>query len=172
MDATAWVGIAGIGGTVLAAAIGAIVAPVIAEKMGRRSARINQILSQRMDAYTDLLRIAAEKVDNARAWASLPLVDLGETDDLELDNIISRIRVVASEPVHKRTASFNTKVQSFNRRLVSVAQPAQRRAEGGGGAGSDVVTRERVALAEIAEGIAADYWELQRLIRSEIAGRV
>jgi len=85
MDSTVVVAIAG----TLAAAV---LAPFVTGRMSRKSARLDRLTTERIGAYADLLRATARLADNAMTWASLPLADLQETDDAEMNRIISRVR--------------------------------------------------------------------------------
>ncbi|WP_053204720.1 hypothetical protein [Jiangella muralis] len=63
MNATAWVAIAGIAGT--------LIAPVLAERMRRKSARQEALMGHQLVAYADLLRATARLAGNATTWAAL-----------------------------------------------------------------------------------------------------
>ncbi len=93
MDATAWVAVAGIIGTFASGIAG----PALIERMRRESTRIEQVRAQRLAVYADLLKVTARLADNALTWSAIPPADLKETDSDELDAVISRARVVASE---------------------------------------------------------------------------
>src|SRR3954451_3548601 len=61
MDATAWVALAGIAGTLF----GTLSSPLLAERMRRESVRREALLNQRLSMYADLLRVTARVADNA-----------------------------------------------------------------------------------------------------------
>jgi hypothetical protein len=92
VNATFWLGIAGIAGTL----IGALLGPVLSERMRRNSVRTEQFSAQRLVIYADLLRVAARFADNAQTWAVHPLKELVENESEELDRLFSQVRVIAS----------------------------------------------------------------------------
>ncbi|MBM4511386.1 hypothetical protein GS425_13010 [Rhodococcus hoagii] len=47
------------------------------------------------------MKVTARLADNALTWSAIPPADLKETDSDELDAVISRARVVASENVYE-----------------------------------------------------------------------
>lgn len=101
MNTTAWVAIAGIAGTLL----GALLAPVLAESMRRKSKRAEQLRAERLTVYADLLRVTARMCDNAMHWSENLDTDPQETDSDDLDRVFSQARVVASKKVYE---CFNT----------------------------------------------------------------
>ena len=95
MDATAWVAIAGIAGTL----VGALAGPAIGERMRRRSVRHEQLLVQRLDAYGELIRFTARLLTDARIRLSSPEFQHRYISGDELDRTQGRVRVIATKPV-------------------------------------------------------------------------
>ncbi len=124
MDATAWVAIAGIAGTLLA--------PLLTEKMRRKSVRDEHLIVNRLDVYADLLRVITRFVDNASMRASFPLAEVAEYDDEELNRIVAKARIAASDEVTSLVQQFMTLANNFNRTLVVdvMAHHTQLRKEG------------------------------------------
>ena len=67
MDATAWVAIAGILGTLLS--------PIVAERMRRRSERQMRLHDERVTTYGELLAAVSQLTENAMTRAAIPLAD-------------------------------------------------------------------------------------------------
>lgn len=163
MDATAWVGIAGLVTTLAAA----LVAPWLAERMRRESARREQIIAARLDIYADLLRVTARLADNAMTWSALPLADLKETDNDELDRVVARLRVVASHDVHTCLDQVSRLAGQFNRRLYE-AKIEHQAVRDEGNVDNTTTILHRVGLGEIADSLRAAHKELEAVIRKEI----
>lgn len=172
MDATAWVAVAGIVGTVLA--------PLVLERMRRESARREHLLAHRTGAYADLLRVTAKLVDNAAQWAFTPTADLTQTDDEELNAIVARVRVVGSPRLFDKLKEFESETHKFNRlfSLVDAALPRERMAEvlariveGQTTAPGDEWWQEQQkAMATAADAMRNRHVELLNLVRAEVGG--
>lgn len=105
--------------------------PWLAERIRRESVRKEQIIAARLDIYADLLIVTARLADNAMTWSALPFADLKETDNDELDRVVARLRVVASQDVHTRLDQVSRLAGPFNRRLYEAKVEHQAvRAEG------------------------------------------
>lgn len=100
VNTTAWVAIAGIADTL----VGTLLAPVLTERMRRKSTRAEQLRGERLKVYADLLRVTARVADNEMEWSLATACGLEETDDDELDQVISQARVVASKNVYETAA--------------------------------------------------------------------
>ncbi|HEX6686435.1 MAG TPA: hypothetical protein VF062_26930 [Candidatus Limnocylindrales bacterium] len=110
MDAADWLGLAGIGGTLLAGTL----TPLIAERARREGARQELLRTRRVDIYADLIRATARLVENARIWAAAPTVDLKETPEDEWDILVARVEVIASKNVHEYLIVLAKIVGAFN----------------------------------------------------------
>jgi hypothetical protein len=164
VDATAWVGIAGIGGTLL----GTVLGPSITEKMRRKSTRMEQVQQQRLALYGDLLRVTARLVDNAQTRAALPLADLPEPADDELDRLISQARVLAGEEVEKHLADLSRLISKIHRMLVMDVVPYHQKLRDEGKGDDGVAIQKRVQLAGPVEELVATYDRLRVTIRREM----
>lgn len=167
MDAAVWLGIAGIAGTLLA--------PILSERMRRRSVRDEQLSAQRLVVYADLLRISARFVDNTQARAEFPLEELAETAPEELDRVFSQVRVIASPRVHKHVRDLEGAVHAFNR-LLADARLHHRRlreaADRGEGSGQDSkAVTQRISLGDAAEAVRDAYRRLEEAMRQEVHPR-
>ncbi|MFM9368146.1 hypothetical protein [Streptomyces sp. Da 82-17] len=161
MDATAWVGIVGIAGTLL----GTLLAPIAAERMRRKSVRAEQLVV----IYADLLRATARFADNARDSSTHPLAELKETEDEELDRLMSQVRVVASDSVHERINRLSSTIHEFNRLLVLEARPHhQRLREDGQAVDDEKSIQQRMSLSDIADRVVQAHKELESVIRAEM----
>lgn len=160
---TVIVGIAGVIGTLL----GGIVAPIVAEVMRRRGAHRDRLADQRLLVDADVVRAGTKIVDNAATWAAIPTVDLPETSGGELDAIVARLRVVASERVLHAFGEFSTAVTRFNRALVLEVRPLHEAVRESGVADTEGTMRARGRLADLAERVAATYRLLEAAIRAE-----
>lgn len=169
MDATAWVAVAGIAGTVMA--------PLVLERMRRESVRREHLLTHRTDAYADLLRVTAKLVDNATEWAYTPTVELTQTDDEELNSIIARVRVVGSPRVYDTLKDFESETHKFNRmfELVDAAAPRERMAavlsriiEGDTRPGDDWWKEHQKAMSQAADAMRRSHLKLLELVRTEV----
>jgi hypothetical protein len=103
VDAVAWVAVAGIAGTLL----GAIGAPVIAERMRRRSARDDRLLTERMAVYIDLIRQVSRMTDHL----DIKVSDGTQTTTLEelrqaINHAIDRASVIGSTDVDNAMAGY------------------------------------------------------------------
>lgn len=168
MNATFWLGIAGIAGTLS----GALLGPVLSERMRRNSVRAEQYSAQRLVVYADLLRVAARFADNAQTWAVNPLEELAENEPEELDRLFSQVRVIATSRVCGQCKSLKRTVLAFNRQLLE-AQPHNRRlrelADSGQGSGQDgLAVTQRTNLDTAAEGVREAYGQLSRAVRREM----
>lgn len=143
--------------TVLIAGLGiagTLLAPLLSERMRRRSVRQERLLAERMGVYADLLRAAARIAENSKRWASDPGLELQMTDDEELNIMQARLQVVGSKKVHKEYESFFVSVQLFNFKL------AQARL-------GDSELIDRPMLHQGAGRIKKHYLDLVQLIREE-----
>ncbi|MDX2547743.1 hypothetical protein ACOT81_04420 [Streptomyces sp. WI04-05B] len=168
VNATFWLGIAGIAGTLS----GALLGPVLSERMRRNSVRAEQYSAQRLVVHADLLRVAARFADNAQTWAVNPLEELAENEPEELDRLFSQVRVIATSRVCGQCKSLERTVLAFNRQLLE-AQPHHRRlrelADSGQGSGQDgLAVTQRTNLDTAAEGVREAYGQLSRAVRREM----
>ncbi|MEU9190317.1 hypothetical protein AB0D14_38525 [Streptomyces sp. NPDC048484] len=167
-DATFWLAIAGIAGTLL----GALLGPVLSECMRRNSVRAEQFSAQRLVVYADLLRATARFADNTQTWAVAPLEELAETEDEELNRVFSLVRVTATPGVYKEVRTLEDAVRDFNR-LYADAQPHHRRlreaADRGEGSGEDgLAITQRMSLGSAAETVREAHRHLEEVIRREM----
>lgn len=164
MDATAWVGIAGIAGTLL----GTVLGPSISEKMRRKSTRMEQVQQQRLALYGDLLRVTARLVGNAQTRAALPLAELPEPSDDELDRLISQAQVLAGKKVEKHLADLSRLVSKINRMLVMDVVPYHEKLRNEGKGDDGVAIQKRVQVAGPVDELVAAYGRLKDSIREEM----
>ena len=106
MDATAWVAIAGIAGT--------LIAPVVGELARRKSTRKQQLNDRRLEAYADLLSVGVWFVDYTRNVASMPGADLPKPDANELNRLDGQIRLVAGKSVRNHSKTFTEQLAKFS----------------------------------------------------------
>jgi hypothetical protein len=167
VDATAWVAIAGIAGTLA----GALLAPMIAEKMRRKSARMEIVTGERIEVYADLLRVTARIADNVVGWSANPLMELEETDDEVLNRLVARLQVVASEDVHKQFLDLRSQIGPFYRLLwtARISHNRELRKEDPV-PGQSPPEMQRVELYGMAEDIVKNHKELIAMIRAEFDG--
>ncbi|WP_199036728.1 hypothetical protein [Glycomyces salinus] len=154
---------------IISGAATGIGAPIISERMRRKSTRRELLLNRRIDTYAALLRVGATIRDNAMTWSAIPLADLQEEEDEELNRILSEIRVVASLEVFNLAKKLLSTVQAFNRTLVSEARPARREAERQGHGDSEPAIRARMRLADSATEIDQIYRDLMSAIRNDMS---
>ena len=109
MDATAWVAIAGIAGTL----VGTLAGPAIGERMRRRSIRNEQLLVQRLDAYGELIRFTARMVTDAKIRLLSPEFRHRELAGDELDRTQGRVRVIATKHVLDLLDKFVTAADRY-----------------------------------------------------------
>lgn len=159
MDATAWVAVAGLVTTLLAA--------VLTEKLRQDATRRDRLFAERLEVYADLLQAAGRVSDNAQTWSSVPLADLRETPDDFLDRMLARLSVVASEEVYDLFGTWKTDVNAFNR-LLWDARMAHRAAEHTDSPETPRTILSRLRAGEKADAVTAGFVELRRLIRREM----
>lgn len=164
MDATAWVGIAGIAGTLL----GSVLGPSITEKMRRRSTRMEQVQQQRLALYGDLLRVMARLVDNAQTRTAIPLADLPEPEGEELDRLISQARVLAGDDVEKHLTEMSRLIHKIHRMLVMDVAPYHQKLRDEGKGDDGVAIQKRTQLAGPVDELIAAYGRLNASIRDEM----
>jgi hypothetical protein len=164
VDKTAWVAIAGISATLIAGILG----PLLAERMRRESARLERLLGRRLDVYADLLRASARLADNSMTWSAIPLADLKETDDEELDRLVSQVRVVASKDVYQQLQALAGRAHEFNQ-LLFQAKLHHNRLRDAGKVDDDLSLRQRMSLGSIADEMRKEHKKLEATIRGELA---
>ncbi|MFE0130184.1 hypothetical protein ACFWY6_01080 [Streptomyces sp. NPDC059037] len=163
MDSESWTaitGIAGIAGTALA--------PIVVERMRRKSVRLEQLTGQRLAVYADLLRVTARIVDNADFWSSVPVADLEQADPNELDRVMSQVQVVASKDVQEAVKGFSSTVHEFNRKLDLIVRPYHEKLVGGEAVDSELAIRQRMDLGTLADAIRSGYKEVEKKVRSDL----
>ena len=165
MDTTAWVALAGIGGTLAAA----VLSPFVTERMHRENARRDRLMVHQIEAYADLLRATARLADNAMAWALSPLQDLKETDNEELDRLISRVRVVASDDVHQQLTELTRHALEFNR-LLYFAKLHRTRMDAAGEIDDPTSIQQRMSLGSAADKMIESHKQIEATVRKEMRG--
>lgn len=163
VDATTVVALAGIGATLLAGVAG----PLLVERMRRESERRGHLLLRRLDVYADLLRATARLADNAIDWAFQPLAELRETDDEELNRLVSQVRVVASRSVHEQLTDLTRRMSAFYRVLFPARDHHQRIRDAGQVDDAQSV-QLRSALAAAADEIVTLHKRLEATVRDEV----
>jgi hypothetical protein len=103
VDTTVWLALAGIGGTLLAA----LVAPAINERMRRRSAREERLLTEKIAIYTNI----SFEVRRAHAYMSERMVGrtpppVPEDWQEQIGRMQAQTAVVASKTVRDATSEF------------------------------------------------------------------
>lgn len=164
MDATAWVGLAGIAGTLL----GTVSGPSITERMRRKSTRMEQVQEQRLAIYGDLLRVMARLVDNAQTRAAIPLADLPEPTDDELDRLISQARVLSGDKVEKHLDEVSRLLHKIHRTLVMDVVPYHQQLRAAGKGDDATAIQKRSQLAGSVNELVAAYRGLNKSIREEM----
>jgi hypothetical protein len=162
VETEAIIAIAGIAGTLT----GTLFAPLLAELMRRRSAKKDRQYGARMDVYSDLLEVTARLSDNASTWSAIPLADLKETDDAQLNRIMARVRTVASEKVKNRMAEISKVVHEFNRLLYYTREVQARRNEGNFGDTRETIDT-RMQLGALADRLRGLVTQLESDVRRE-----
>jgi hypothetical protein len=166
-DATAWVAIAGIAGTLGAA----IFAPIVGEIARRKSVRKERFLELRLEAYADLLRVGSRFVNNAITLASMPDADVTEPDNDELGRLDGLVRLVASKDAARHFTAFYEQLAKFHAellvmRMTSNPAPAHNRED----AAALRVAKDanRLALAREADALRGTFRELEAAIRKDV----
>ncbi|MFG2245530.1 hypothetical protein [Spirillospora sp. NPDC048823] len=167
MDATV-VALIGTGATLIGTLGGAFVGPWLAERMRRKSSRMEQTYAQQLALYGDLLRVTAQLVDNARNRASTPLADLPEPSDEELDRLISQARVLASDDVEKHLDDLSRLIHKIHRMLVMDIVPYHQKLHDEGKSDDGAAIQKRVALAGPVDELVAVYDRFRASIRNEM----
>ncbi|NKZ84754.1 hypothetical protein GS982_21525 [Rhodococcus hoagii] len=96
-----------------------------------------------------------------------PPADLKETDSDELDAVISRARVVASENVYEHLGDLARQVQQFYVGLDE-ARTSQRRLAREGKVDDDTAIRQRMSLGGIADQILVAHKRITDAVRNEM----
>jgi hypothetical protein len=164
MDTTARVAIAGIAATLL----GTLLAPVLAGRTHRKSVRAEQLRAERLKVYADLLRVTARVADNAMTWSAIPLAELKETGDDELDRVVSQARVVASKKVYACLGELMRLASEFNRQHFE-ARIYHQRVHDEGHADDENSIKQRMSLGEIADKMVQSYKQIEAAIRDEMS---
>ena len=124
-------------------------------------------MAQRLIVYGDLLRVTAKLVDNAMTWSSIPLADLKETDNDELDRVISQARVVASDAVYKHLDELGRSAGDFNRSLFA-AKLHHGNVRRQGEVDDGPAIRQRMALGATADKMKLSYQSILASVRAEM----
>jgi hypothetical protein len=164
VDTTAWVAVAGIAGTLL----GALLAPILAEWMHRKSTRTEQLRAERLRVYADLLRVTGRVADNAMDWSAIPLADLKETDDDELNQVLSQARVVASKKVYTRLGELTRLAGEFNRQLFPARIYHQHVREEGQIDDARSIA-QRMSLGGVADKMVQSHKQIEAAVRDEMS---
>jgi hypothetical protein len=162
VDATAWVAIAGIAGTL----VGALLAPIIAEKMRRKSARLERMAGERLEVYAELLRVTARIADNMLGWKAAPRAELKETDTEEFDRLTSRLHVVGSKDVYDKFEDLRSKLGPFYGLHYLIRQSLTPGFQNEYGTKQNIAT-QRAELAQKADDIIQNHNDLLTIIRAE-----
>ena len=168
MDATAWVAIAGIIGTLA----GALFAPFAGEIARRKSARKERLLDQRLEAYADVLRVGHRFVHNAIALAALhDVTTIKEPDDDSMNHLVGHVKLVASKDVAKHFKTFTEQVGRFHVAVlmakINHRAIASRNAEDNS-ALEGKRSVDRVDLGRKVDAIRTTYDELEAAIRRDV----
>lgn len=148
--------------------VGTLLAPVIAEGMRRNSAHITRMTDERIVAYTELLRATAQLADNAKTWTVSPSAELQETDDAELDRVISHVRVVASDGVHALLDELWTVTHLLRRHLHITRLFEAQIDENTHAEVRSQADDARASLAEATDGLSDVHRRLESAIRNEL----
>jgi hypothetical protein len=121
VDAVTWVAVAGIGGTLL----GSLGAPVITERLRRRSARVERLTTERIAVYAEYVHEVARFVDAATAQIT---DQLPHARDVALSDAghraFNRVLVVGSNTVVRLASSFEAAAGAYNAALGAVDHAA------------------------------------------------
>ena len=148
--------------------LGTVLGPSITEKMRRKSTRMEQVQQQRLGLYGDLLRVTTRLVDNALTRAALPLADLPEPANDELDRLVSQARVLAGEEVEERLADLARLVNKINRKLVTDVVPYHEKLRDEGKTDDQIANRKRGQLVSSVNDLIAAHDRLRVSIRREM----
>jgi hypothetical protein len=149
------VGLAGIGGTLLA--------PWVAGRVQRRAS----VHAERIAVYSELMDVAGRLADNAQSWAALPLSDRPEPSDEQVRTLYARVRVVGSDAVLRAAKEVSGLSFDFVRELVPAQmRHASDREDGSVDSGEGI--KMRLALGRIADDLQAAVTRLESAIRSEM----
>lgn len=136
--------------------------------MGRKSARLERLGGERLVAYADLLRVTARLADNAMTWSAVPLADLKETDNDELDRLISRVRVVASKHVYSQLGELTRHAHEFNRQLFAAKLHHQRVQNSDSAVHHGWSIKQRMSLGTLADKMLESHERLEATIRKDL----
>jgi hypothetical protein len=121
MDAVTWVAIAGVCGTLL----GALGAPIITERLRRRSARDERLMNERIAAYAEYVHEVARFVDDANAQVAGQLRSARDAALMEAGHrVFNRVLVVGSNTVVRLGSSFEAAAGALNAAVGTVEQAA------------------------------------------------
>lgn len=160
MDATAWVAVAGIVGTLLG--------PLVLERMRRESTRREHLTRLRAEVYADLLLITAIVADNAVTWSAVPRAELTETPDEELNRVMARVRTLGSDRIYPLVELFTNTAHEFNRRLFR-SRLEHERADRAQVHEDQQTMVARMSTGEIADELRRQYKPLLDEVRAEVA---
>lgn len=159
MDATAWVAIAGIAGT-LCAALGT-------EYLRAEHVRKELLLTARIAVYGQFMAATARIVDNAFTLASMPGASLEETAASELDRIVGEVKVVGGKDVRAAFVDFHKHVVALYPKADAARTEQLRMDRMGYGDSANSIYR-RLDLNKLAETIKADHSRLEAAIHKEL----
>lgn len=140
---------------------------MISEWMRRKTTRLDRLHEQRLSTYANALKATARFADNAREWSATPLAELKETDDEELNRIVSQLRVVGSKKVYNQFNELAQQLHLFNRTLFWTQEHhVSLRA-------SEVVDdqtsiQQRMKLADIADQVVKHHKKIEEIVRDEM----
>ena len=140
---------------------------MVSEWMRRKSTRLDRLHEQQLNTYVDTLQATARFADNAREWSAIPLADLQEADDEELNRLVSRLRVVGSKKVYKQFSELTRQLHLFNRAL-SHAQDHHSSLRESSVVDNQTSIQQRMALADIADQIVGQHKKIERIVRDEM----
>ena len=145
-------------------------APLLSERMRRRSAHLDRLLGERVVAYADLLSASARLAESAMTWAAIPLADLQETyDDAELRRIISRVRVVASKDIYTHLDELSHHAHRFYL-MLHEARVQHQKVRDQGDVDTAQTIQQRSNLGGVAVEMATAHKQIEAAIRKELRG--
>ncbi|MGW5880231.1 hypothetical protein ACWFMI_27160 [Nocardiopsis terrae] len=147
-----------------------VLSPLLAERSRRKSVHLEQLRERRLALYSDLLRITARIAENAETCSAIPSAEPEETDQAEIERVVSQAAVLASSEVDELLREFSREANVFFRDLVLVVKPHHERLRRGEGppSGEATAIEQRMALGEKASRLREGHKALRARIRIEM----
>jgi hypothetical protein len=149
VDATAWVGIAGIAGTLA----GTMLSPLVGERVRSRAARREQIMTHRQVTYADVLRVSAKVQDRVNRVLNFEISGpVDKTDVEELERVLAQIRVIGTDRVYASFTALAARAGEFYESRRGMPQSAP----------------DMPRLGQLADRLREAYTDLESAVRLEM----